>query len=84
MKKNSKPTSIRLSSTVLVLIATFQKQHPYWSRSEIINHILESVFMDFEEKAVYDLCRRPMFRENPAAAHFKILDYGFPRKEVKE
>lgn len=81
MKPNSKPTSIRLSTKALALIQVFSSKHDYWTRSQIINSILESVLCDFDESSVYDLVRRPMFLNDPVSAHYKILNIPKIKKE---
>lgn len=81
MKPNTKPTSIRLSTKALALIQVFSSKHDYWTRSQIINSILESVLCDFDESSVYDLVRRPMFLNDPVSAHYKILNIPKIKKE---
>ena len=72
-KENLKPISARLNPETINAIEQFTKRHGYWKRNTIINQVLTTVFKDFSESDIYDMCRRSMFRNQEVEAKYKMI-----------
>ena len=55
--ENKKLLSVRLDPTTLANIEKFVTKHSYWKRNTVICGILNAVFDNFDEKAIYDMTR---------------------------
>lgn len=71
-RENLQLISCRLDSDALGVIENFCIHHPYWKRNAVINHILWCVTHDFDEKQIYDMVRRNMFRQQSIIAEYEI------------
>lgn len=71
--ENLKPISARLNPETINAIDQFVQRHRYWKRNAIINQILTTVFSDFSESDIYDMCRRSGFRNQEIEAHYKMI-----------
>lgn len=72
-QENLKPISARLNPETINAIDTFALRHKYWKRNTIINQVLTTVFKDFSESDIYDMCRRSGFRNQEIEAHYKMI-----------
>ncbi len=71
-KENLQLISCRLDSDALGVIENFCIHHPYWKRNAVINQILCTVTHDFDEKQIYDMVRRNMFKQQIVHAEYEI------------
>lgn len=71
-KDNLQLISCRLNSDTIGVIENFCIHHPYWKRNAVINQILWAVTHDFDQKQIYDMVRRNMFRQQIVHAEYEI------------
>lgn len=55
--ENKKLISARLDPQTLQKIEKFVVRHYYWKRNTIISNVLDAVFDNFDDKAIYDMVR---------------------------
>lgn len=72
MKENKQLISARIDPETLEKIEAFRKKHTYWTRNRIIDKVLYTVFNDFDGKDIYDMVRRPYWREIEIMAKYEI------------
>lgn len=73
-KENLKLLSVRLNPDTVEAIEQFTKNHTYWNRNSVINHLLSTIFMDFTDQQVYDMVRRYFFTKNEVKAEYEITN----------
>lgn len=74
MKTNAKLTSIRLDAVVVDAVEKLVKKHSYWKKSQIINALLEAVFLNFTEGQIYDMMRTYNWDRREVQTAFEIMD----------
>lgn len=55
--ENKKLISTRLNPQTLVKIENFANKYYYWKRNTVISNVLDAVFDNFDDKAIYDMVR---------------------------
>lgn len=83
MKTNAKLTSIRLDPVVVDAVEKLVKKHSYWKKSQIINALLEAVFLNFTEGQIYDMMRTYNWDRREVQTAFEIMDEMCNSKHVK-
>lgn len=73
-KNNLKLLSIRIEPETLAKIEEFTKRHTYWNRNAVINSLLTTLFMDFNDRQHYDMVRRHWFKKNEVKAEYEITN----------
>lgn len=68
----TKLISARIDKDTLDKIEKFCATRTFWTRNYMINRILKAVMTDFDETAVYDMVRRPMYRNTSVDAKYEI------------
>lgn len=69
---DTKLISARVDKDTLDKIEKFCATRNYWTRNYMINRILRAVMTDFDEIAIYNMVRRPMFRGSSVDAKYEI------------
>ena len=64
--------SARLDPKTLAKIDFFAKKHYYWKRNTIISNVLDAVFDNFDEKAIYDMARYCRVTHKDASGTFSL------------
>ena len=64
--------SARLDHRTLARIELFTKKHYYWKRNTVISNILDAVFDNFDEKAIYDMARYCRLTHKNASGSFSL------------
>ena len=74
-KNNLQLISARIDPDTLARVDKFAERHCYWKRNTIINNILMSIFQDFNDRQIYDMVRRNLFKKQNVECHYEISDY---------
>ena len=74
MKTNAKLTSIRLDPVVVDAVEKLVKKHSYWKKSQIINALLEAVFLNFTDGQIYDMMRTYNWDRREVQTAFETMD----------
>lgn len=60
MKRSDlKLISARIDEESYNMISDIADRHPYWTKNYVIRKILFAVLNDFDDRAIYDMLRRP-------------------------
>lgn len=70
--ENKKLISTRLDPQTLEKIENFAKHNDYWKRNTVISHILDAVFDNFDNRAIYDMVRYSRLFHKNASGTFSI------------
>lgn len=70
--ENKKLISTRLDPQTLANIEKFVERHDYWKRNTVISGVLDAVFDNFDEKAIYDMVRYSRFPHPDASGSFSL------------
>mgnify|MGYP003290274702 CR=1 FL=1 len=70
--ENKKLISTRLDPQTLQKIEKFIELHYYWKRNTVISGVLDAVFDNFDEKAIYDMVRYWRGHHNNAKGTFSL------------
>lgn len=70
--QNKKLLSVRLDPTTLANIEKFVANRIYWKRNTVISNVLDAVFDNFDEKAIYDMVRYCRFAHKNAFGSFSL------------
>ncbi len=74
-KENLQLISVRIDPDTLAKIEKFIARHPYWKRNTAINNVLMTIFEDFNDKQIYDMVRRNLFKDQHVQCGYEITDY---------
>lgn len=69
---NKQLLSVRLDPETLNQIESFRAHRTYWKRNTVISQILNAVFDNFDEKAIYDMCRYSRHYHKEASGSFSL------------
>lgn len=70
--ENKKLLSVRLDQTTLRNIEKFLRQHYYWKRNFVISNVLDAVFDNFDDRAIYDMVRYSRYYHLDASGFFSL------------
>lgn len=70
--ENKKLLSVRLDPTTVMNIEKFAEMHYYWKRNTVIDGVLNAVFDNFDEKAIYDMVRYNRDSHKDASGSFSL------------
>lgn len=70
--ENKKLLSVRLDPTTLDNIEKFLEKHYYWKRNTVISCVLDAIFDNFDEKAIYDMVRYCRGFDRDASGSFSL------------
>lgn len=84
MKDSKKLISARIDPETIKKIEAFCVKRMYWKRNHVIDKVLYAVFNDFDEKDIYDMVRRPRWRQSKVMAKYEIEDLYETRKETTD
>lgn len=70
--ENKKLISTRLDPQTLANIEKFVERHDYWKRNTVISNVLDAVFDNFDEKAIYDMVRYYRYSHSDASGSFSL------------
>lgn len=70
--ENKKLLSVRLDPTTVMNIEKFAIKHPYWKRNTVIGAVLNAVFDNFDEKAIYNMVRYHRNFHKEASGSFSL------------
>jgi len=70
--ENKKLISARLNLQTLVKIENFTNKYYYWKRNAVISHVLDAVFDNFDDKAIYDMIRYDRHLHSDASGTFSL------------
>lgn len=70
--EKKKLISTRLDPRTLRKIETFKDKHFYWRRNTVISNILDAVFDNFDEKAIYDMVCYNRHEHKNASGSFSL------------
>lgn len=70
--ENKKLISTRLDPQTLVKIEKFLSRHRYWKRNTVISNVLDAVFENFDDKAIYDMVRYCRNSHKDASGTFSL------------
>lgn len=70
--ENKKLISTRLDPQTLVKIENFANKYYYWKRNTVISNVLDAVFDNFDDKAIYDMVRYCRHTHKDASCSFSL------------
>lgn len=70
--ENKKLLSTRLDPQTLVKIENFANKFYYWKRNTVISNVLDAVFDNFDDKAIYDMVRYCRHTHKDASGTFSL------------
>lgn len=70
--ENKKLISVRLDPQTLVKIENFASKYYYWKRNAVISNVLDAVFDNFDDKAIYDMVRYRRNSHKDASGSFSL------------
>lgn len=70
--ENKKLISTRLDPQTLVKIEKFANKFYYWKRNTVISNVLDAVFDNFDDKAIYDMVRYCRWSHKDASGSFSL------------
>lgn len=70
--ENKKLISARIDRQTLVKIENFANKYYYWKRNTVISHVLDAVFDNFNDKAIYDMVRYCRNSHKDASGSFSL------------
>lgn len=70
--ENKKLLSTRLDPQTLVKIENFANKYYYWKRNTVISNVLDAVFDNFDDKAIYDMVRYCRGSHKDASCSFSL------------
>lgn len=70
--ENKKLLSTRLDPQTLVKIENFANKYYYWKRNTVISNVLDAVFDNFDDKAIYDMVRYCRNSHKDASGFFSL------------
>lgn len=70
--ENKKLISTRLDPQTLVKIENFANKFYYWKRNTVISNVLDAVFDNFDDKAIYDMVRYRRWSHKDASGSFSL------------
>ena len=70
--ENKKLISTRLDPQTLVKIENFTNKYYYWKRNTVISNVLDAVFDNFDDKAIYDMVRYCRGSHKDASGTFSL------------
>ena len=70
--ENKKLISARLDPQTLVKIENLANKYYYWKRNTVISNVLDAVFDNFDDKAIYDMGRYCRGSHKDASGSFSL------------
>lgn len=70
--ENKKLISARIDPQTLVKIENFANKYYYWKRNTVISKVLDAVFDNFDDKAIYDMVRYCRNSHKDASGSFSL------------
>ena len=70
--ENKKLLSVRLDPTTLTNIEKFLEKHYYWKRNTVISCVLDAIFDNFDDSAIYDMVRYSRYFHKDASGSFSL------------
>ena len=70
----TKLISVRMEEELVDLLDNQAQLHTYWTRSNIICNLLESVLTRFNDREIYDMIRFHYYKHNVVNAKFEVTD----------